>query len=389
MKSYIVAFITLITLCTQPVIAQVYQSPYEYNGQWYIGKDGGIPFGVSSFSSFGSGNNKLGWSAGMYGGYYFNTAFGLEAYMLTGKVKLTSQSQYNIFWLGKNDYVYIKQPSDLVGWRYDNLKGTVKMQIYGVRGNINILGLFNETKASRWMVGLLPQIALVGTKASFRTVDTNTKVIKHKTEWHMGVGGNLTVVYKIAKHWSLGIYSGITYLTGKSLDSTPKFANRDNYIWDSGVRINFIFSHKPRVIKKAEKYIGVIEDALHIEPVYREETIVEDNNGNLQAIQVKEFPAITFPKNSVMIEHNQAYKINRMVRVLKKNPNAQILISGYADDADNLEQNIRRAKLRSQTVKRQLMSSNIKEELIQIIEMNDGKVQQNGNCVVIDFVPQQ
>ena len=64
-------------------------------------------------------------------------------------------------------------------------------------------------------------------------------------------------------------------------------------------------------------------------------------------------------------------------------------MSGYAHDADNQEQNIRRAKLRSQTVKRQLMSYNIKEELIQIIEMNDGKVQQNGNCVVIDFVPQQ
>ena len=71
----------------------------------------------------------------------------------------------------------------------------------------------------------MPQIGLVGTKASFRTVDTNTKVIKHKTEWHMGAGGNLNIVYKVAKQWSIGIYSGFTYLTGKTIDRSPKIFN--------------------------------------------------------------------------------------------------------------------------------------------------------------------
>ena len=250
MKSFIITFILLIIFSCSPTIAQVYQqpkSPYEYKGQWYIGKDGGIPFGVSSFSSFGSGHNKLGWSAGMYGGYFFNSAFGLEAFILTGKVKQTSQSQYRQFWLGKNNEIYYHEPNDVIAWKYSNLKSDVKIQLYGVRGNINILGLFNATKSSRWMVGLMPQIGLVGTKASFRTVDTNTKVIKHKTEWHMGAGGNLNIVYKVAKQWSIGIYSGVTYLTGKTIDSSPKISNGDNYIWDSGVRINYIFKHKPQI----------------------------------------------------------------------------------------------------------------------------------------------
>ena len=167
------------------------------------------------------------------------------------------------------------------------------------------------------------------------------------------------------------------------------FRSGDNYIWDSGVRINYIFKHKPRLLKTAKKYIEKAEDILHIEPVYVDKEITTNYDGKQETVEVKEFPAIYFPTNSLMVEHNQAYKINRMVRMLKRNQNAKILVSGYADDGGSFEQNLRRAKLRSQAVKRQLIDSNINEELIQIIEVQDGRVEQNGNCVIIDLMPQQ
>ena len=45
---------------------------------WYIGVEGGMPFGFSTFSSFGHDKTRLGWAAGLYGGYRFNSIFSAE-----------------------------------------------------------------------------------------------------------------------------------------------------------------------------------------------------------------------------------------------------------------------------------------------------------------------
>ena len=34
---------------------------------WYVGVEGGMPFGFSTFSSFGHYKTHLGWAAGVYG----------------------------------------------------------------------------------------------------------------------------------------------------------------------------------------------------------------------------------------------------------------------------------------------------------------------------------
>ena len=38
---------------------------------WYVGIEGGMPFGFSTFSSFGHDKTHLGWAAGLYGGLSF------------------------------------------------------------------------------------------------------------------------------------------------------------------------------------------------------------------------------------------------------------------------------------------------------------------------------
>ena len=45
---------------------------------WYAGIEGGMPFGFSTFSSFGHDKTHLGWAAGLYGGYRFNSIFSAE-----------------------------------------------------------------------------------------------------------------------------------------------------------------------------------------------------------------------------------------------------------------------------------------------------------------------
>ncbi len=385
MKKLIGTLLALLTLCFAPLYAQS-DSSYGYYKQWYIGKDGGIPFGVSSFSSFGSGPNKVGWSAGMYGGYFFNSAFAVEAYMLTGRVKQTTQSQYRFFWLSSDGACYFHRPSDVESWSYGNLKTDVKIQVYGVRGNINLLGFFDATKESRWIIGVLPQIALVGTKATLRTIDTNEKVRKHDTQWHLGVGGNLSAIYKLSPHWSIGLYSGITYLTGKSIDSTPAFASRDNYIWENGIRVNLVFGRRQNLVKTAEKELKLVENWLHEKPIEEvKETMVNPVDGEKEVVIVAEFPAIVFPPNSVMVEHDQAHTVNRIVRYLKRHPHTRIEIVGYANDAATTEQNQRRALQRAQAVERQLVIANIDADLITTTsaQTNDGQK----NCVIIETVP--
>ena len=103
--------IILILACVGCINAFAQQKPsYEYYRQWYLGKDGGIPFGMSTFSSFGEGPNKLGWSAGMYGGYHFNSFLSVEAFMLTGKVKQPTQKQFESFWLLRDGSCMLHEP---------------------------------------------------------------------------------------------------------------------------------------------------------------------------------------------------------------------------------------------------------------------------------------
>ena len=116
--------------------------------------------------------------------------------------------------------------------------------------------------------------------------------------------------------------------------------------------------------------------------------VVEVNSdGTEQTVEALVFPSINFPTNSVMVEHNQAHNMNRIIREAKRNPQKKIIITGYADDANSKEQNISRAKKRANAVKRQLIAASINENLIQSASAMESDVQQKGNCVIVEIIP--
>ena len=260
----------------------------------------------------------------------------------------------------------------------------MKIQTYGFRANLNMLGFFDRTKASRWAVNISPLLGLVGTKASYRTLDHNEKIKKRDTDWHFGAGGNLGAEFKITHHFSVGIYSGITFITGQSISGLPKFGHKENYFWESGVRLNVIFGKS--VLKEAEREIKKVERWMHRRPVEEANVLVVDPATDQveEVYTMLEFPIINFPTNSDMVEHNQAHKINKIVRMLQKHPNMKIVITGYADDGSNKDRCRRRATQRAQAVQRQLLHSNINPEIITIAVGDDNDLQQKGNCVIID-----
>ena len=56
----------------------------------------------------------------------------------------------------------------------------------------------------------------------------------------------MQVSYAVTDHLNLGIYSGVTYLTGKGMDGVTKHVHDANYLWESGLRIGWSFGKKQK-----------------------------------------------------------------------------------------------------------------------------------------------
>ena len=217
---------------------------------WYVGIEGGMPFGFSTFSSFGHDKTHLGWAAGLYGGYRFNSIFSAELSAKYGEMNLSAQDccvERN-YWLGSDGVLYKAGVLGMDSWEYANLKSHVRMGQYGARVNINLLGLFHQTANSRWDLVVSPHIYAVTTKADIRTIANEAKMMKGSTNWHLGYGADLQVGYQLTSCLKLGIYSGLTRLTGERMDGMPEYQHKNNFLWESGIRlgINLPFTnHHP------------------------------------------------------------------------------------------------------------------------------------------------
>lgn len=211
---------------------------------WYAGIQGGVPFGVSELSSFGADKTRAGWNAGIYGGYRFNPVLSLEAQAAWGQTNLSARDCCPGYWLGSDGSLYEGAVAGMTGWSWHDLKSRVFMQRYGVQLNVNLLGFFAATKESRWTLELAPHLYAIGTKAEFRTIAGYAQTMKGATRWHFGAGGNFQAGYAVTEHLRLGIYTGLTYLTGQPLDGTPEHLHKANYIWESGLKLGWSFGYK-------------------------------------------------------------------------------------------------------------------------------------------------
>ena len=113
---------------------------------WYLGVDGGLPFGLSTFSSFGHDKTHMGWAVGIYGGYRFNPIFSAELSARYGEVNLSAQDccvERN-YWLGSDGILYKAGVLGMDSWEYAQLKSHVRMGWYGARVNVHLLGLFHK-----------------------------------------------------------------------------------------------------------------------------------------------------------------------------------------------------------------------------------------------------
>ena len=343
---------------------------------WYVGVEGGMPFGFSTFSSFGHDKTHLGWAAGLYGGYRFNSIFSAELSAKYGEMNLSAQDccvERN-YWLGSDGMLYKAGVLGMDSWEYANLKSHVRMGWYGARVNINLLGLFHQTANSRWDLAVSPHIYAVTTKADIQTIADDAKVMKGSTNWHLGYGADLQVGYQLTSCLKLGIYSGLTRLTGERVDGMPEHLHKNNFVWESGVRLGINLSKNKN--KVAETPSVPQKEVLQQEPtssenVNQKET-VDKAETKVAEQDIKEsakvtFPVIYFTFNSIDIQQNEDTKLNAILKTLKENPNLKVTVTGWSDTKGSVAVNKRISRQRAEAVKTWLVKNGIEASRITAI----------------------
>ena len=344
---------------------------------WYVGIEGGMPFGFSTFSSFGHDKTHFGWAAGLYGGYRFNSIFSAELSAKYGEMNLSAQDccvERN-YWLGSDGVLYKADVLGMDCWKYANLKSHVRMGWYGARVNVNLLGLFHQTADSRWDLAVSPHIYAVTTKADIQTIADDAKVMKGSTNWHLGYGADLQVGYQLTSCLKLGIYSGLTRLTGERMDGMPEHLHKNNFVWESGVRLGINLSKKKN--KVAETPSVPQTEVLQQEPTSSSEEVnqketVDKTETKVVEQNIKEsakvtFPAVYFAFNSIGIKQSELSKLNGILHILKENPEMKVTVTGWCDTKGSVAVNKRISRQRAEAVKTWLAKNGIEANRITAI----------------------
>ena len=352
---------------------------------WYVGVEGGMPFGFSTFSSFGHDKTHLGWAVGVYGGYRFGSVFSAELSAKYGEMSLSAQDccVERCYWLGSDGVLYKAGVLGMDSWEYADLKSHVRMGQYGARVNVNLLGLFHKTADSRWDLAVSPHIYAVTTKADIRTIADYAKVMKGSTDWHLGYGADLQVGYQLTSCLKLGIYSGLTRLTGERMDAMPEHLHKNNFVWESGIRLGISFAKTkkknmavettptiepevPTTIPEAPQQVTTSQaDHLQKETADKAETKVAEQD---VAEQHKvTFPVVYFAFNSIAIKQSELSKLNDILRTLKENPDMNVTVTGWCDTKGSVAVNKRISRQRAEALKTWLVRKGIEASRITAI----------------------
>ena len=345
---------------------------------WYLGVDGGLPFGLSTFSSFGHDKTHLGWTAGIYGGYRFNPIFSAELSARYGEVNLSAQDccvERN-YWLGSDGMLYKASVLGMDSWEYAQLKSHVRMGWYGARVHVNLLGLLRNTAHSRWTVAVSPHLYAVTTCAGIQTLADHAEVMKGFTRWHLGYGASLQAGYQLTSNLNLGIYSGLTRLSGERMDGMPEHLHKNNFVWESGIRLGISFSKKKNKIVETPSVPQT--EVLHQDTILsgnvnqKEKETVDKAETKVVEQDIKEpvkvtFPVIYFSFNRITIRPSEVSKLKGILHILQENPEMKVTVTGWCYTRGSVAVNRRISRQRAQALKTWLVKRGIAASRISVV----------------------
>lgn len=391
------------------------RSSGEMGSGWYVGTPLGSLMGRSDFSSFAVDKFRPGWNAGIFGGYHCNTVLSVEAFAQWGKALLAEQACCidRNYWLNTEEWrrSVLENGS---GAHYSNLLSENFIQRYGVQFNINLLGFFHPDRLGRLRIELAPSFSAVGSSTDLKYKDGDAIVATDINKWHLGVGSNAQVSYAVTRNLDLGLYAGVSFLTGKNFDAMPKI-HSDNYLYDAGIRLTWNFRKTDKVKEPSSEIVEVAPEDVEtvavestptdesqsitetvevvdtqsepevIETVDSEslvdatiatdvkvedkatEPIVEqaDSSSSLNALFSQNI--IFFSFNSVWIEPSERDKVKEIARIMKAHPSIRVRVTGWGDSRGTEQQNLRVSLQRAEAVKRVLGQWLIPSDRVEVL----------------------
>jgi len=377
-KRMIVA-VTAIFLCMNP------QRLEAEDGGWYAGVDGGVPFGFSTLSSFGTGDGKVGYAFGAFMGYRFNRIFSSEFSAGWGEVAMSSRHccVKSGYWLGADGSAYLAPVAGMTGSYYDGLKSRVKMQDYAIQFNINMITLFNSGYDGHWAADISPLVSVTGTSAKVTGGQDKSLIVNDGTKWHIGFGIKAGASYAVTCNLRVGVYSGAVCLTGNPIDGVSGLHHHTDFLWESGVTVGWSFGklRKERVTEAEdihdEHSYGIIhsvppkEDERTVETEiitrvddglneFKESSVIEvmEEEGDLLP---PELPIVFFAFNSVEISESEIAKLDEIALFLRENPDTDVRIEGWCDNTGTQRVNMRISRRRAEAVRDKLVKRGIPE----------------------------
>lgn len=357
----------LMTLSMLRASAQELPADNANRTDWYVGIDGGTAFGYATFKSFGADKTHIGVIGGAYGGYRFSKLLSAEMSFRLGSTTMTAtdcciRSQY---WLGQDGLRYHAPVVGFEGWKYGELKSQTAIYDFAAQLNVNALALFSKTRQSKWTADISPRMGISVTQSDIRTLADDVIHIKGGYHTHFSFGGRLQVSRRIGEHFTVGIYSGLTFFTGRRIDNIPVHIHKSNYLWDSGLRLGYILYRKKKntatpvtaevitnqPVEKSEPQ-PESKDTLAAEvlpqPVITEKA-PEVNNDTTDTAFV--FPVIYFNSNSSYIRHSEQAKMRMILQKMQSTPNLNIRLQGWCDSTGDERHNLSLSKHRGGSVK--------------------------------------
>ncbi len=346
--------ILLLVLCSVMLLSASTNSyaneQKDDNGvPFYVGVRAGLPFGFSTFTSFGD-PFQIGFNGGLFGGYYFNHVLSLELSGTWGNFG-TSTVNDEPYWLGSDGNQYFAAVYGQDGGYYTDIYSRVFVQQYGLHLNINLLGFAESTRGGDWILNLSPAIYGIGTTASVKTKSDKEVFFKDSSNWGFGVGADIILERFVTENLFVGVYAGATYLTSTGIDGIPVYDEVPNFLAEAGIRVGWAFGRPSDSEDEEEE---VVEEVVEEEVV--EEEVVEKD--------YMLFPSIYFGHNIVLVDDSQDHKIDYIANVLKSNPNVNVVIIGNGDNTGTKEANFRVSRKRADNVKADLVERGIAEDRI-------------------------
>ena len=344
------------------------------SGKWYAGLDGGTSFGQATFRSITESKTHVGAQFGVFGGYQLSRLFSVEALATMGGQKQTSLD-CDPYWLSTDGVRTFAPVLGKQGNYYRDLEAKTQWMRFGLQANFDVLSLLTKP-TTRWSVTLSPQVSAVTTRTKHLATDYEQEFDR---QWHLGLGGQAAVGYRITDAIGLQLYGGITCLTGDRFDDIPKYCHKSNLLWEGGLKLSYHFGKKkptpiPSREEGSQEVTPVVEQQPVVEepvveekpapvvetaqPVVETAAVVEKKPEVVEAAPV-ELPVIYFANNSSRLSDDEAAKLDSVVRLMQAQPDVTLSIVGHASNIGSKQYNRRLSQRRANAVKTLLMRRGI------------------------------